>query len=120
MTLLPLFLLLGVALVGSAQETETAEMAEMAETASLLVAAGCFWCAEQAFEQYAPGVVEATSGYAGGSNENPTYRNHVSTQFLEGAFRSIHSLFFVSRLSSPAAPLPPDIIPRSPSSAITK
>ena len=94
MTLLPLFLLLGVALVGSAQEKETAEMAETAETASLLVAAGCFWCAEQAFEQYAPGVVEATSGYAGGSNENPTYRNHVSTQFLEGAFRSIHSLFF--------------------------
>mmetsp|Transcript_17309 Transcript_17309/g.35585 ORF Transcript_17309/g.35585 Transcript_17309/m.35585 type:complete len:322 (-) Transcript_17309:519-1484(-) len=43
---------------------------------SLLVALGCFWCAEQAFEQYAPGVVEAVSGYAGGTNENPTYRNH--------------------------------------------
>jgi len=43
---------------------------------SLMVALGCFWCAEQAFEQYAPGVVEAVSGYAGGINENPTYRNH--------------------------------------------
>jgi len=42
---------------------------------SLLVAIGCFWCAEQAFEQYAPGVVEAVSGYAGGINDNPTYRN---------------------------------------------
>ena len=37
---------------------------------SLLVALGCFWCAEQAFEQYAPGVVEAVSGYAGGTNDN--------------------------------------------------
>lgn len=43
---------------------------------SLMVAIGCFWCGEQAFEQYAPGVVEAVSGYAGGINDNPTYRNH--------------------------------------------
>jgi len=43
---------------------------------SLLVAIGCFWCGEQAFEQYAPGVIEAVSGYAGGDNENPSYRNH--------------------------------------------
>mmetsp|Transcript_2368 Transcript_2368/g.5463 ORF Transcript_2368/g.5463 Transcript_2368/m.5463 type:complete len:307 (-) Transcript_2368:702-1622(-) len=43
---------------------------------SLLVAVGCFWCGEQAFEQYAPGVVEAVSGYAGGTNDNPTYKNH--------------------------------------------
>lgn len=36
-----------------------------------------FWCAEQAFEQYAPGVIEAVSGYSGSSGiENPTYRNH--------------------------------------------
>jgi len=44
--------------------------------ASLLIAAGCFWCGEQAFEQYVPGVLEAVSGYAGGSNESPTYSNH--------------------------------------------
>lgn len=44
---------------------------------SLLIAAGCFWCAEQAFEQYAPGVVEAVSGYAGSNGiDNPSYRNH--------------------------------------------
>jgi len=43
---------------------------------SLVVALGCFWCAEQAFEQYAPGVIEAVSGYSGGTNDNPTYRNH--------------------------------------------
>lgn len=43
---------------------------------SVMVAVGCFWCGEEAFEHYAPGVVEAVSGYAGGSNDNPTYRNH--------------------------------------------
>jgi len=43
---------------------------------SLMVAIGCFWCGEQAFEQYAPGVIEVVSGYAGGINDNPTYRNH--------------------------------------------
>ena len=36
-----------------------------------------FWCAEQAFEQYAPGVIEAVSGYSGPNGiDNPTYRNH--------------------------------------------
>ena len=44
---------------------------------SLLIAAGCFWCAEQAFEQYAPGVIEAVSGYSGPNGiENPSYKNH--------------------------------------------
>lgn len=48
---------------------------------SLLVALGCFWCAEQAFELYAPGVVEAVSGYAGGRNDNPStlaFHQHLS------------------------------------------
>jgi peptide-methionine (S)-S-oxide reductase len=36
-------------------------------------AAGCFWCAEEAFEMV-PGVVSATSGYIGGNKKNPTYR----------------------------------------------
>ena len=35
-------------------------------------AGGCFWCTEADFEKV-DGVVEATSGYAGGSKENPTY-----------------------------------------------
>jgi len=46
------------------------------EHKSLMVGMGCFWCGEEAFERYAPGVVEAVSGYAGGDNLNPTYRNH--------------------------------------------
>ena len=77
---------------------------------SLLIAAGCFWCAgksafvyinmlscickahvltevttylylssnpEQAFEVFAPGVVEAVSGYSGPNCiDNPSYKNH--------------------------------------------
>ncbi|RJR33432.1 MAG: peptide-methionine (S)-S-oxide reductase [Desulfobacteraceae bacterium] len=35
-------------------------------------AGGCFWCTEADFEKL-DGVVEATSGYVGGSKENPTY-----------------------------------------------
>ena len=35
-------------------------------------AAGCFWCMESPFEDL-DGVIEATSGYMGGSVENPTY-----------------------------------------------
>lgn len=35
-------------------------------------AGGCFWCTESDFEKTV-GVVDAVSGYAGGSVENPTY-----------------------------------------------
>ncbi|MFL1407352.1 peptide-methionine (S)-S-oxide reductase MsrA [Marinobacter sp. M1N3S26] len=35
-------------------------------------AGGCFWCVEAGFEKI-PGVVEAVSGYAGGSEPSPTY-----------------------------------------------
>jgi len=38
---------------------------------------GCFWCTEAIFDQL-EGVVEVTSGYAGGKNENPSYEE-VST-----------------------------------------
>ena len=35
-------------------------------------AGGCFWCMEPPFEAM-EGVIQATSGYMGGSIENPTY-----------------------------------------------
>jgi peptide-methionine (S)-S-oxide reductase len=34
---------------------------------------GCFWCMEAVFERL-PGVISVTSGFAGGTTENPTYR----------------------------------------------
>jgi peptide-methionine (S)-S-oxide reductase len=45
-------------------------MTEEYETATL--AGGCFWCIEAAFKEL-DGVVEATSGYAGGHVEDPSY-----------------------------------------------
>jgi peptide-methionine (S)-S-oxide reductase len=38
---------------------------------------GCFWCMEAVFERL-PGVVSVTSGFAGGTTENPTYRDVCS------------------------------------------
>ena len=42
-------------------------------------AGGCFWCIEASFEAR-EGVVEAISGYAGGTVENPTYAQVTSGQ----------------------------------------
>ncbi len=36
--------------------------------------AGCFWGVEYVFERV-PGVIDTEVGYAGGSTENPTYRD---------------------------------------------
>jgi len=35
---------------------------------------GCFWCMEAVLERL-PGVISVTSGFAGGTTENPTYRD---------------------------------------------
>jgi peptide-methionine (S)-S-oxide reductase len=45
------------------------------ETATL--GGGCFWCTEAVF-QMLPGVKSVTSGYAGGTKENPTYKEVCS------------------------------------------
>ncbi|NOI26154.1 peptide-methionine (R)-S-oxide reductase MsrB [Vibrio mediterranei] len=41
------------------------------------LAGGCFWCTESDLEQL-PGVTEVVSGYAGGQQQNPTYRQVAS------------------------------------------
>ncbi len=46
--------------------------AEAQATETLTVAGGCFWCVESDFESV-PGVIEAVSGYTGGTTKNPTY-----------------------------------------------
>jgi len=42
-----------------------------------LFGAGCFWGVEDFFRQV-PGVIDAVSGYAGGTTDNPTYRQVCS------------------------------------------
>ena len=41
--------------------------------ATATFAGGCFWCMEPPFEKL-PGVVSVTSGYTGGQEKNPSYR----------------------------------------------
>jgi len=45
-------------------------------------AGGCFWCMEKPFE-ILPGVASVTSGYAGGTNKNPTYQNYAAYGHIE-------------------------------------
>lgn len=47
--------------------------ASAGKTETLVVAGGCFWCVESDFESV-PGVIEAISGYTGGTVANPTYK----------------------------------------------
>ena len=43
------------------------------QSAVATFAGGCFWCVEADFEKI-DGVIEAVSGYAGGNEPNPTYK----------------------------------------------
>jgi peptide-methionine (S)-S-oxide reductase len=40
-------------------------------------AGGCFWCTEADFDKL-PGVISTTSGYIGGEEKNPTYKQVVA------------------------------------------
>jgi peptide methionine sulfoxide reductase msrA/msrB len=73
--------LFGAALAGCEHQESTAaqsevktSMARKSENLKTAVfAGGCFWCTEADFEKL-PGVEKVISGYAGGKEENPTYK----------------------------------------------
>ncbi len=58
-------------LPAAAGDRDAAEPGGSTETA--IFAGGCFWCMEADFEKVA-GVVSVTSGYAGGTTPDPTYK----------------------------------------------
>lgn len=58
--------------VGVAADQSTGSASGMATFAG-----GCFWCTEADFDQL-PGVISTTSGYIGGKEENPTYKQVVA------------------------------------------
>jgi peptide-methionine (S)-S-oxide reductase len=64
-------LLLGGVAAGPAQTNSMDKSSFPTETATL--GGGCFWCTEAIF-QMLPGVKFVASGYAGGTTENPTYK----------------------------------------------
>ena len=45
----------------------------------IVFAAGCFWGVEKNFEQIS-GVIEVTSGYAGGNYDNPDYHQVLANK----------------------------------------
>lgn len=51
----------------------THEPQDLSGLSTAYFASGCFWCVEEVFESV-KGVKEAVSGYAGGSEKNPTYQ----------------------------------------------
>jgi peptide-methionine (S)-S-oxide reductase len=80
------------------------------EMEKALFGAGCFWGVEDFFRQV-PGVSDAVSGYAGGTTQNPTYRQvcdgdtyhaevvEVSFDPAKVSYRTLVELFF--RLHNP-------------------
>lgn len=56
----------------SAQPTNTMNVNQTNKTELADFGGGCFWCMEAVFERL-PGVISVTSGFAGGTTENPTY-----------------------------------------------
>lgn len=65
------------------------------------IAGGCFWGMEELF-RVRPGVVDTEVGYIGGTNENPTYRNHpghaegieITYDANETSFKEVLDYFF--------------------------
>jgi peptide-methionine (S)-S-oxide reductase len=66
-----LVLLLAGALAAVGQTNKMNNSTNHLEVATL--GGGCFWCTEAVF-QMLPGVKSVTSGYAGGTKANPTYK----------------------------------------------
>jgi peptide-methionine (S)-S-oxide reductase len=63
---------LALMVLGACTASPPPERVAPSNAVTATFAAGCFWCVEEAFEK-APGVVDAVSGYTGGSTDNPTY-----------------------------------------------
>ncbi len=80
-----LTLIISSLFVGCKSSKKQVEMKETQTTAEVVPAhdtavlgGGCFWCIEAIFDSL-KGVDQVTSGYAGGTTENPTYKE-VCTQ----------------------------------------
>jgi len=71
MTKVLLLLIAGILTMNAADATKEAQNTNT--TALATFGGGCFWCTEAVFEKV-KGVKSAVSGYAGGAQENPSYR----------------------------------------------
>lgn len=69
--------LIAISTSACAEDTQAAtqKTASPDQTETAVFAGGCFWCVEADLEKL-DGVGDVFSGYAGGTLQNPTYRNH--------------------------------------------
>ncbi|SON55113.1 Peptide methionine sulfoxide reductase MsrA [Hartmannibacter diazotrophicus] len=67
----PIHFIRGALLLAAALVLGAAPAAAASKTA--VFAGGCFWCVEADFD-HVPGVLKTTSGYIGGTVENPSYK----------------------------------------------
>jgi peptide methionine sulfoxide reductase msrA/msrB len=77
-----LFAFIGVNCFSSEMDDTKTFERKISQTSQLdtaTFAGGCFWCVEASFEKY-DGILEVVSGYAGGSEKNPTYKQVSSGQ----------------------------------------
>ena len=66
------------------------------ERATAIFAGGCFWCVEKDFD-HIDGVLETTSGYIGGTKEDPTYKD--VTRGGTGHYEAVKIVFDASKVS---------------------
>jgi peptide methionine sulfoxide reductase msrA/msrB len=71
-------------IISMGNDMQTKMTDESGSMGSAVFAGGCFWCTESDFEKV-EGVMEAISGYTGGTMENPTYKqvSSGSTRHVE-------------------------------------
>jgi len=80
----------------SVEEQEGMADAMATKTATATFAGGCFWCMEPPFEKL-EGVRSVTSGYAGGTEPNPTYEQVSSGK--TGYVESVQIVYDPSRIT---------------------
>jgi len=67
-----ILLLSYAAIVGGTVTSSYGQNSSPAETRTAVLAGGCFWCIQPAFDK-AKGVIKTVVGYCGGTEPNPTY-----------------------------------------------
>lgn len=80
--ILPLAVIILSVLPAVTGDNKEGKAAPPPRTEKALLAGGCFWCMEKPFE-ILEGVISVTSGYAGGSSENPTYNDYSDGGHIE-------------------------------------
>ena len=60
------------AIIAGTIESSQSQNSSSAETRTAVIAGGCFWCIQPAFDK-AKGVINTVVGYCGGTEPNPTY-----------------------------------------------